>query len=181
MLTFARKTCRELTGGTELLGFITEAADRSRFSPNILIGGVIEFNQFFDIATTIAISAPNASNALVNFWETALKDRTGNRTQSMRLCSMPPCDISGIRDPTWEMLSVAHYKLKYSVLNATDFDTIFQRPNLQNKASTEGYPALADRHRDLHAVYLNTRQKQDLLSARPCWIHRHRYIQLTLH
>ena len=166
LLTVARQTCRELTGGTGLLGFIIDAADWSRFPPNILLGGGIQ--PVFDITTAIAIPAPNASNALVKFWETAIKDRTSINealqllTQRMIL-SMPPSDISELSDPTWGMLSVTlqqmyvHCKLKYSVLNATDFDTIFQRLNLP-KATTEDYPALAERHRDLHAVCLNARQ-----------------------
>ena len=165
-LTLARQTCRELTGGTGLLGYIIDAADWNRFPPNILQGGAIQ--PVFDITTAIALPPANASNAVVKFWETAIKDRTAinealqNLTQRMIL-SMPLSDVSELSDPTWGLISTTlqqmylHCKAKYSILNATDFDTIFQRLNLP-KSATEDYPALAERHRDLHAVCLNAGQ-----------------------
>lgn len=158
--TEACQILREITGGTGLLGYFLPAVQWNIFPRNIRQDGTII--PVFDIVTPIAQPAGNATNAVVKIWEKAQSDRTliHNAVQAFTaklINSLPPADISELGHPTWGILDVTaadiyqHLITKYSVLNAADFATITAKLS-EPKSADEDFPALAERHRDLHAV-----------------------------
>lgn len=160
LLTIARQTVRAQTGGTGLLGYLITNAMWQIFPANIRADGTII--PIFDIITAIEDPPNNANNAVVKLWEKRINDRAAivaareDFTHKL-INSIPSADISVLSDARWGMLNVtaaqiyAHIKPKYSVLNASDFETIYLKLNLP-KSATEDFEALSARHRALHAI-----------------------------
>jgi hypothetical protein len=160
LLTIARQTVRAQTGGTGLLGYLLPNAMWITFPANIRADGTII--PVFDVITPIEVPPNNANNAVVKFWEKSVLDREAilaarEEFTHKLINSLPSADISVLSDARWGMLNVtaaqiyAHIQPKYSVLNATDFDSIYMKLNLP-KSATEDFEALSDRHRALHAI-----------------------------
>lgn len=160
ILTIARQTVRAQTGGTGLLGYLLPNAMWAAFPANIRADGTII--PVFDIITPIDEPPNNANNEVMKFWEKRVEDRAAiiaakEEFTRKLINSVPSADISVLSDPQWGMLNVtaaqiyAHIQPKYSVLNATDFESIYLRLNLP-KATSEDFEALSERHRALHAI-----------------------------
>lgn len=198
LLTIARQTVRAQTGGTGLLGYLLPIAMWTEFPANIRADGTII--PVFDIITPIEDPPNNANNAVVKFWEKRVVDREAilaarEEFTHKLINSIPSADISVLSDDRWGMLNVtaaqiyAHIQPKYSVLNATDFESIYLRLNLP-KAATEDFAALSERHRELHAICATATQPiselekcryyKNALSTNPAGANAtHHYTQLT--
>ena len=160
ILTIAKQTVRSQTGGTGLLGYLLPTALWATFPANIRADGTII--PVFDVITAIDEPPNNANAAVVKFWDKRVTGRdeilTAREDFTHKLInSIPASDISILSDPVWGMLNVtaaqiyAHIRTKYSVLNATDFETIYEHLKL-SKSATEDFEALSARHRALHAI-----------------------------
>jgi len=120
------------------------------------------FVEGYDILTPIAVPPDGASAIAVKVYDMSTSDKKEvlkNLAAVTRklINSLAPDDISELSDELYGMMNVTlrqlffHLENKYGVLNQADFDKIFEQ--LQTlKSPTQEYSALAELHRDLHAL-----------------------------
>lgn len=170
--TLARQCCTSLTGGTGILDYMLPVALWNTFPPNIRPDGTI--TPIFDIITAIADPAGGAPAGTVKIWDTRVSERKEILAAievftSAFIAALPPSDISELSNPEWGMASVtlsqmyAHCCTKYSVLNLADFTTLASCLALP-KSTAEDFPALAERHRDIHNIFHTASQPMSELN-----------------